>query len=171
MLRVVLFWNRTGKAYFFPFLKLKKKKCCVFSKYPMRNSNVNRKWSLYAKNIWNIRIIFSSIFFFGFFHSCMDSYLLIAEWDSTYIFSLCYSVVIGCWASAFHERITKDVFQKNNLFIFNLAGSSLLHGLFPHSEQGLLSRCSAWTSCCSGFFCCGAEAVGCLGFGSCSTWG
>ena len=41
-------------------------------------------------------------------------------------------------------------------------------------EQELLSGCSAWASHWGGFFCCGAQALGCVGFsgglGSCGSW-
>ena len=41
---------------------------------------------------------------------------------------------------------------------------------FPScGEPGLLSRCGVWTSHCSGFFSCRAQALGCVDFGSCST--
>ena len=48
------------------------------------------------------------------------------------------------------------------LFISLLAvlGSLLLHGLF--------SSCSAWASCCSGFFCCWAGSLRHVDFSSCS---
>ena len=46
------------------------------------------------------------------------------------------------------------------LFIFGCAGSSLMCRLFCScGEQGLLSNCSARTSRCSGFYCCGAQAL------------
>jgi len=47
------------------------------------------------------------------------------------------------------------------LYIFECAWSSLL--------CGLLSRCGAWASYCSGFSCCRAEALGCTGFSTCSS--
>ena len=34
-------------------------------------------------------------------------------------------------------------------------------------ERGLLSNCSACSSHCSGLSCCGAQALGCVGFSSC----
>ena len=37
-------------------------------------------------------------------------------------------------------------------------------------EQGLLFRCDAWTSHCSGFSCCRKQALGCMGLSSCSPW-
>ena len=53
--------------------------------------------------------------------------------------------------------------------IFGCAGSSLLLGLFPScGEQELLSSCDVPASYCGGFSCCGAWALGCLGFSSCS---
>ena len=36
-------------------------------------------------------------------------------------------------------------------------------------EPGLLSSCGGWASHCGGFFC-EAQAVGLLGFSSCSMW-
>ena len=44
------------------------------------------------------------------------------------------------------------------LFIFGCTGSSLLLGLF--------SSCGAWASSCSGFSCCGAQALGLVGVGA-----
>ena len=48
-------------------------------------------------------------------------------------------------------------------------------GLFSgYCEQGLLSGCSAWASHWGGFFLCGAQALGCVGFSgglsSCGSW-
>ena len=55
-----------------------------------------------------------------------------------------------------------------NLFIFACAGSSLLCGLSSScGEQGLLSSCHTWASHCGGSSCCGARALGHMGFGSC----
>ena len=62
-------------------------------------------------------------------------------------------------------RLRLDFFFLNfylfiHSFIFDCAGSSLLHGLFSScSEWRLLSSCSARASHCSGFSC-GARAVG-----------
>ena len=54
-------------------------------------------------------------------------------------------------------------------FIFGCAASSLPCGIFSTcSEQGPLSSCGVWASCCSGFSCCGAQALEPLGFTSCS---
>ena len=50
------------------------------------------------------------------------------------------------------------------LFIFDCAGSSLPRGLFSScGEWGLLSSCGAQTSHCSGFSCCRARDLGCVG--------
>ena len=66
------------------------------------------------------------------------------------------------------------------LFIYDCAGSSLLGRLFcSYGKWGLLSSHGAQASHCSGFFCCGARALGawalhlqCLGSGAhCSTGG
>ena len=38
-------------------------------------------------------------------------------------------------------------------------------------EQSLLSNCDAWPSYCSGFSCCGAQALQHAGFSSCGAWG
>ena len=42
-------------------------------------------------------------------------------------------------------------------------GSSLLHRLFSMQQVGVTVRCSVLASHCSGFFCCGAWALGCVG--------
>ena len=55
-----------------------------------------------------------------------------------------------------------------HLFIY-FAGSSLLWVFSGCSEWGLLSSCGAWASHGGGFFCCGAQVLGCMGFSSCST--
>ena len=58
------------------------------------------------------------------------------------------------------------------LFILFLAvlGGFLLHRLFSScGEQGLLCNCRAWASHPSGFSCCGARALGCMGFSSCGS--
>ena len=57
------------------------------------------------------------------------------------------------------------------LFVFGCAGSSLLHRLFSScGEPGLLPSCGARASHCGGFSCCRAQALGTVGFSSCSTW-
>ena len=46
-------------------------------------------------------------------------------------------------------------------FYLGCAGSLLLPMAFSSCrESGLLSSCRVWVSCCSGFFCCGARALG-----------
>ena len=45
-----------------------------------------------------------------------------------------------------------------------------VHGLFSRDEQGLLSSRNAQASLCRGFSCCGAPALECEGFSSCSPW-
>ena len=56
------------------------------------------------------------------------------------------------------------------LFIFGCVGSSLLHaGFLQLQRAGATLRCSAWASDCSGFSCCGTQALGHLGFSSCGT--
>ena len=53
-------------------------------------------------------------------------------------------------------------FFKKKKFIYDCAGSSLLHRLYSScSKQGLLSSCSTWASHCGGFSSCGAWAPGC----------
>ena len=54
-------------------------------------------------------------------------------------------------------------------FIFGCARSFLLHGLFSScGERGLLlCNCSVRASHSSGFSCCGARTLGCVGFSSC----
>ena len=55
------------------------------------------------------------------------------------------------------------------LFIFGCAGSSLLRGLFSScSKQGLLSSCVR-ASHFRGFSYCRADALECVGFGSCGS--
>ena len=48
----------------------------------------------------------------------------------------------------------------NLVYLLAVLGSSLLHGLF--------SSCGTWASCCSGFPCCWAGALGHVDFSSCS---
>ena len=66
------------------------------------------------------------------------------------------------------------MFLLKRLFIFGCAGSLLLCGLFSRCvEQGLLSSCSALTSCCDGFSRYRACALGHVGFsgcGMCAQW-
>ena len=53
---------------------------------------------------------------------------------------------------------------------FGCAGSSLLLRLFSScGEQELLSGCHVPASYCGGFSCCGAWALGSLGFSGCSS--
>ena len=49
---------------------------------------------------------------------------------------------------------------KNYLFVFGCTRSSLLQGLFPCSQQGLPSGCSAQAYHCSSFFTSGAPTLG-----------
>ena len=45
------------------------------------------------------------------------------------------------------------------------------HGLLSSCrEQGIPLQDGAWASHCSGFSCCGAQALGHVGFSSCCTW-
>ena len=53
-------------------------------------------------------------------------------------------------------------------FIFDCAGSSLQHGLFSSGERGLLSIRGMQASRCGGFSYCRAQALGHVGFTSCS---
>ena len=56
-----------------------------------------------------------------------------------------------------------------NLFIFGCAGASVLHGPFSKgNKQRLLFIAQA--SHCGGFSCCRAQALGHVGFSSCSVW-
>ena len=69
--------------------------------------------------------------------------------------------------------IDLGIFLNNFIYlsIFGCAGSLLLHRLLSScSNQGLLSSCSAWASCCSGFSWCRARALGHMGFRSCGVW-
>ena len=69
--------------------------------------------------------------------------------------------------------IDLGIFLNNFIYlsIFGCAGSLLLHRLLSScSNQGLLSSCSAWASCCSGFSCCKARALGHMRFRSCGVW-
>ena len=55
---------------------------------------------------------------------------------------------------------------------FGCAGSLLLCRLFSSCrEGGLLSSWSVQASHCSGFFCCGAQILGCVSFSSCNSQG
>ena len=55
------------------------------------------------------------------------------------------------------------------LFTFDCAGSLLLCRLFSNCGKQGCSR-DVQASHCSGFSCCGAPALGCVGFRSCSAW-
>ena len=64
---------------------------------------------------------------------------------------------------------TYPLFKTNFIFIYGCAGSSLLLGLFSSwGEWELLPGCGARASHCCGFSC-GAQALGSLGFSSCSS--
>ena len=57
------------------------------------------------------------------------------------------------------------------LFSFGCAVSSLLCGLFCScGEQGLLACCCVLGSHFRSFSCCGAQALGRVGFSSCGSW-
>ena len=81
-----------------------------------------------------------------------------------------------CFTRTFYDRQVKKCHQffKNNficLFVYDYAGSSLLHRLFSScSGWWLLCSCSMQASHCNGFSCCGAWVLGCSGFSSCSSW-
>ena len=54
--------------------------------------------------------------------------------------------------------------------MFGCARSSLLGGLVSScGKQELLSSCDAWSSHCSGFFCCRAQALDSAGFSKCGS--
>ena len=53
-----------------------------------------------------------------------------------------------------------DVFLDKDFYIFSCTVSLLLHRHSLVAASGLLSSCSAWASHCSGFSCCGAQALG-----------
>jgi len=54
--------------------------------------------------------------------------------------------------------------------MFGCARSSLPGGLFSScGKQGLLSSCDAWSSHCSGFSCCRAQALDGAGFSKCGS--
>ena len=59
------------------------------------------------------------------------------------------------------ELMFCSVFNFICLFIFDSAGSSVL--------GGLVSGCGTWASHCDGFSCCQAQALGSVGFSSCSS--
>ena len=64
------------------------------------------------------------------------------------------------------------IFHFQNFFFFFLAVLDCpccMQVFSSFGKQGLLSICSARVSHCSGFSC-GAPALGCTGFSSCSTW-
>ena len=59
------------------------------------------------------------------------------------------------------------------LFILFLAALGLrcwLRAFSRFAKRGLLSGYGAWASRCGGLSCCGAQALGRLGFSSCGTW-
>ena len=64
---------------------------------------------------------------------------------------------------------------KNNFFIQWLFLAALglcgyVWGFCSCGKWRLLSSCCVQASHCSGFFCCRARALGCVGFSSCGTW-
>ena len=62
-------------------------------------------------------------------------------------------------------------FFKKKKFIYDCAGSSLLHRLYSScSKQGLLSSCSVQASQCNDFSRYRAWALGHVGLSSCGTW-
>ena len=62
-----------------------------------------------------------------------------------------------------------SLFKKN--IYFGYAGSSLLLKLFSScSQRRPLSSCSTQPPHCGGFSCWRAQALGCSGFSSCSSW-
>ena len=63
----------------------------------------------------------------------------------------------GAWQATVHDARSWTRLG-NEHFVFGCAGSLLLGCFSSCSEQGLL--CIAQASCCSGFFCCGAQAWG-----------
>lgn len=68
------------------------------------------------------------------------------------------------------KSVLKLIILLNFLFIYlGCAGSSLLFVFFCScSEQKLLLDCCAAASHCCGFSCCWGQALGCVGFRSCS---
>ena len=57
----------------------------------------------------------------------------------------------------------------NFIYLFSVLGLHCCRLFSSCGERGLLSSCSAWASHCSGFSCCGAQAL--RGVDSrCSTW-
>ena len=69
------------------------------------------------------------------------------------------------------EVIPHCSFLKLNLSNFGFAGFPLLCGLFSScGKLGLPYSCNVWASHCGGFSCCGAGALGHVGFCTCGTW-
>ena len=89
------------------------------------------------------------------FSLCILQISLISVCHNTNIISLSYYI--------------KCNLKKN--FIFDYAGSLLLHRLFSRSgKRGLLSSCVWHTgSHCRDFSCCGGQDLGCRGFRSCGS--
>ena len=74
-----------------------------------------------------------------------------------------------CCSSGDHKEL--DTAERlNNNSIFGCAGSSLLAGFSPVVGSRGHYLAVVHGSHCSGFFCCGARALGCAGLGNCSTW-
>ena len=57
----------------------------------------------------------------------------------------------------------------NFIYLFPVLGLRCCRLFSSCGERGLLSSCNAWASPCSGFSCCGAQALKCVD-SRCSTW-
>ena len=80
--------------------------------------------------------------------------------------------VPSAWKAVLYCFLVRNFFLKKivSLFVFGCAGSSLLCKLFSScGERRLPSSCGTLASHHRGF-CCGAWALGCIGFSSCGSW-
>ena len=100
----------------------------------------------------------SSSFFSSSFCFCLNAYLhpspCLASWAASGA-SSCHLCSPTCYLLPLPPA-NFFIYNLYYLFIFGCTGSSLLRGLFC----SLLSSYGVWASHCSGFSCCGAQALG-----------
>ena len=84
----------------------------------------------------------------------------------THMYVCLYTHIHMCFFNACWQLLSDFIY-----FIFVFAGSLLLHRFFGTcGKWGLLCSFGVWASYGSEFSCCRSQALGCLGFGNCSTW-
>ena len=83
--------------------------------------------------------------------------------DRTFLPGMCCGII---------EGLRDDMFSTSLGFVFDLAALGLrccMQAFSTCREWGLISSCGAQAPHCNGF-CCGAQALGHLGFSSCCAW-